>query len=127
MYYFLAPANDAEEARGLVVTWLGEYQGREFYEDFYIEGSPVPLCDVIGEVKAAKERLEYRIMPSLQDELDALRYTSDRRYEGFIHCQYGALLQETLCSRMTIYNFDYTDYSIPEDTDGWWVVRVGLD
>jgi hypothetical protein len=132
-YIFTLAEND-EDAKSNVRSWLDDYAGREFYDYAGLDEPETALLvkDIPAtELEEAREETE-RLLPVIKNDIDLWEKEGNHSMEGYCHCRYGRILGEYLCSEMPYYNMDTGDWSIPDKVPdeakgmNWYAVRANF-
>lgn len=89
------------------------------------EGDILPLIDCLEKVKEFKGDLEAQIA---EEEKHAEEYKAkgNKSMQGYCLKNAAEMLGEEFCFEANVYNIESCDYSIPEDTKGFWAVIVDM-
>ena len=132
--YIIVLAEDDDNAKTEVSTWLDDYANREFFDYGRLdEPEQVSLLkDIAYELERYRTNIFQRKLPAIMMEIEQSKAIGDRSAEGCHHIRYGRILCEQCCDEMPFFNITNNDWSIPnavpEDSAGkyWHAVMVDL-
>jgi hypothetical protein len=119
----LTPAEDVDDAISMVEGYLETETFYDYYttlkeESGSLESQVSKLREKQQEYDCEKLATEY--LAKAQE----LMAKGNRSMAGFYYRRAGALYEELLNDDAVVYNIDSYDYTIPEQTQGWFVVAV---
>jgi len=132
--YFIALAENAEDAKSNVKGFIEDHYEREFYDYGGLEeGEGVFLVgDVVEELKKLRECTENDLLEAVKNDIERYKASGNRTMEGYAHKRYGEILMESFCPDMPFFNIDKWDWSIPTEVPDnakdcqYFAVRVDL-
>jgi hypothetical protein len=123
-------AEDKEDARDSVESWLDEYLGREFYDGYRI-GETVHRSEIHHSYFDKEWTRVEDMLDRQREEAEKYRRGKDRQGEGQAHHIAANILLERLCPEMPWFNRDTWDWSLPDkdgelegEQDNWWAIEV---
>jgi hypothetical protein len=134
--YFITLAEDADDAKSTVDSWIGEQFEKSFFDYGCLEESEdkivFPVSEVLEQLEKSRNCTEKEILPEVEKDIEKYKADGNRIMLGYSHVRYGNILQENFCADMpyfNIYNWDWAiPTGVPEDENGnnWYAVRVDL-
>jgi hypothetical protein len=130
--YIFTLAENAEDAKSKVSSWLEDYADREFYDYAGLEEpeKAMLLKDVpASELEDARYATE-RLLPIIEGDIAQYKASGNLGMEGYSHIRYGHILNENLCPDMPYFNMENWDWSIPDKVpetatgSDWYAARV---
>jgi len=129
----LTNAESVEEAQEKVELFLEKpsdkfdwYQIGGRWNSLIGENNIMPLKECLNKVKEYVEQkgVEERIK---QLEMNTtVAYSENKYMKGTCYKVLGNLLCENFCDDCDLFNIDDEDYSIPENTEGWYAIVVDI-
>jgi hypothetical protein len=132
--YIFTLAEDDEDAKSKVSSWLDDYADREFYD--YAGREEPEKSMLLKEVPASElEDALYeteRLLPIIEGDIAQHKASGNRGMEGYSHIRYGHILNQSLCSDMPYFNMENWDWSVPDKVpetavgSDWYAVKADL-
>ncbi|GHU27800.1 hypothetical protein FACS1894172_02800 [Spirochaetia bacterium] len=121
--YLLTPAEDYADAKSRVEWYL---ENETFYDHYTVlKEKSDSLEEKRAELIELREKYDCR---KLADDYLAMaeeqKVAGNMSMAGYYYRRAGSLYEELLTDATVIYNIDFTDYSIPDDTHGWFAIAV---
>lgn len=98
--------------------------GRDNYQQDGSDDDVMKLSDCLDVVKSWSFDIDQRAKE--QFERAEKHWANDRRMKGYCIKKAGMIMSEEFCSDANVYNTEMWDYSIPEDTTGWFACIVDM-
>jgi len=134
--YFLTLAEDVDDAKSNVESFIEDRFEKEFFDYGGLEESEkeiaFPLSEVLDRLKKSMDYTEKEILPEVENDIEEYKKTGNRTMLGYSHVRYGHILMESLCADMPFFNINCWDWTIPtkvpEEAKGceWYAVMVDL-
>ena len=135
--YFLTLAEDADEAKSNVESFIEDRFEKEFFDYGGLEETEESklvssVNDVCIDLRESKFFTENDLLESIRKEIEQWKASGNRTMEGYAHKRYGEILMESFCADMPFFNIENWDWSIPtkvpEEAEGcqWFAVKVDL-
>ena len=131
--YIITLAEDVEDAKSNVSSWIDEYADREFFDWGGLEepDDVVLLSEIIGELEKEKEEADKRI-PYYEEKIAVSKAQKSRSMTGFYYKQLGMILCENPTDDMPFFNIEQWDWSLPTEVPkkaagmNWYAVKADL-
>ena len=128
--YFITEAEDKEDARDNVESWIEGCMGREFFEGYEVSRTDVKrVFEVMPEYfenalreceeRAARYRKDIEEYSKKDDQFN--QYMA-----GYAHVRLGNILMGSFCEDMPYWNLIADSWDLPEDENAW-AVMVTLE
>ena len=130
---FITLAENAEEAKSNVESWIGEHSNGEYFDYGGLEDPEevVLLNEIREKLKVAKDETQ-KLLPVIDADIERYKKSGSRFLEGCNYMRYGRILLEYPSDDMPFFNIENYDWSlpteVPNDYEGcdWYAVMVDL-
>jgi hypothetical protein len=125
-YCFIC-AQDKEDAKYAVNSFLEDRMGKEFYDGFTIQDGPGDiqlLSNFYDNYFTPLYATSQSLLQQFREEAEKARELEDRVGEAGALRRASDLLYESKCPAMPWFNIEGGDFFLPSDKQGWWAVMV---
>ena len=120
---FLAEAKSFDEAERRVTACL---EGENFFDSLEVlPGQSGPLGRKLGQLKEFTNGWDWKtVADAWLKAAEEAKNASDVGMYGFYLIMAGKLYAQHLNTATYVYNIDTGDYSVPDNSRGWWLIAV---
>jgi single-stranded DNA-specific DHH superfamily exonuclease len=131
--YFITSAENEEEAKSNVESWIDDHAESEFFDygmiDEESEKQVVLLDEIREQLRKERIRIFTRVLPTIKNKIYKCEKNKLLYEEGYHHKRYGRILCENLSEYGKYFNIDSQDWKLPTDDHEnceWYAVFVDL-